>query len=119
MTPAAMAIYGLGMAREHAPAPGLGAVPVLWYTVAFNLSALLVSLTALGFNDEGVWPLWLPVASLALCAATGVICLFGAQTRSYGVGCLGGTALSIFVFVALFMIFFVTYFLVPGGHELS
>lgn len=114
-----MFAYGLRVAREHASAPALGAVPVLWYTVAFNLSALLVSLAALGFNDEAVWPLWLPVASLALGAATGVICLFGAQARSYGVGCLCGTAVSILVFVVLFVIFFVTYFIVPGGHELS
>jgi hypothetical protein len=32
---------------------------------------------------------------------------------------LGGTALSILVLLVLFVIFFVTYFIVPGGDELS
>ena len=97
----------------------LRTVPTLWYTVAFNLIALLVAVWGIGLNAEAVWPLWLPVTSLALCAATGIVCLFRGQTRPFGVGCLGGTAVSVLVFLALFAIFFVTYFIVPGGHELS
>ena len=94
-------------------------MPTLWYTVAFNLTALLVAALGIGFNDEAVWPLWVPVASLASCAVIGVVCLFRGQTRSFGVGCLGGTVVATLVYLVLFVIFFVTYFIVPGGHELS
>jgi len=107
------------MASDHASAPPLGAVPILWYTVAFNLSTLLISVVGIGFNDEAIWPLLLPVASLSVCALVGVVCLFGRQTRSFGVGCMGGTAVSVLMFLVLFATFFVTYFIVPGGHELS
>ena len=110
--------YGLRVTREQPPT-ALRAVPTLWYTVAFNLTALLVAVLGIGFDDEAVWPLWLPVASLASCAVIGVVCLFGEQTRSFGAGCLGGTAVATLVYLVLFMIFFVTYFIVPGGHELS
>jgi hypothetical protein len=111
--------YGRRVARDQPPVAALRAVPTLWYTVAFNLSALLIAVVGLGLDNEAVWPLWLPLASLALCVATGVGCLFGTQTRSFGAGCLAGTAVSILVFLVLFVIFFVTYFIVPGGHELS
>ncbi|HEY7044172.1 MAG TPA: hypothetical protein VH419_10935 [Nocardioidaceae bacterium] len=106
------------MARDQA-APALRAVTILWYTVAFNLAALLISVVGIGFDSGAAWPLWLPLASVSLCAMSGVFCLFGTQTRSFGAGCLGGTAVSILVFLVLFMIFFVTYFIVPGGHDLS
>jgi hypothetical protein len=105
-TVALMILYGLRVSSEHPPVAALGAVPTLWFTVAFNLTALLVAVVGTGLNDEAVWLLWLPVASLALCAVTGV-------------GCLGGTAVSVLVFLVLFVIFLVTYFIVPGGHELS
>ena len=110
-------IYGLRVTRE--PPAALGAVPTLWYTVAFNLTTLLVAVVGIGFNNEAMWPLWLPVASLASGAVIGVVYLFRGQTRSHGVGCLGGTAVSILVYLVLIVIFFVTYFIVPDGHELS
>jgi hypothetical protein len=39
--------------------------------------------------------------------------------RPFGVGCLGGTAVSALVYLVLLVIFVVTYFIVPGSHELS
>jgi hypothetical protein len=110
--------YGLLVTREHPPT-ALRAAPTLWYTVAFNLTALLVAVVGSWFNNEAVWPLWLPVASLASCAVNDVVCLFRTQARSFGVGCLGGTAVSTVVYLVLFVIFFVTYFIVPGDHEFS
>jgi hypothetical protein len=118
-TVAPMILYGLRVSSEHPPVAALGAVPTLWFTVAFNLTALLVAVVGIGLNDEAVWLLWLPIASLALSAVTGVVCLVRRQTRPFGGGCLGGTAVSVLVFLVLFVIFFVTYFIVPGGHELS
>jgi hypothetical protein len=52
--------YGLGMASDQASVAPLGAVPILWYTVAFNLTALLISVVGIGFNDEAIWPLESP-----------------------------------------------------------
>ena len=118
-TGAATILYGRRVSREQPPLTVLGAVPTLWYTVAFNLSVLLIAVVGVGLDNEAGWPLWLPLASLALCVVIGAGCVFRRRTRSFGAGCLGGTAVSILVFLVLFVIFFVTYFIVPGGHELS
>lgn len=95
----------------------LRAVPAMWFTVAFNLLALWVAVT-LVFLADAEPAAWLPVASLALGGAVGLVSVARPQTRRFGVGCLGGTAVSVVVFAVLLVIFFVSYF-VLGGHELS
>jgi hypothetical protein len=94
----------------------------LWLTVAFNVSALLVASVlagVVGRFDDLLWALWLPVASLALSAAAGMAALASPRTRRLSVGILGGAAASTVTYVVLLAILAVTYFLVPGGHELS
>ena len=95
------------------------AVPVLWLTVAANLATLMIAVALLGLDDDRTWVLWLPVASLALSGVVGTASLVRRRTRRLGVGCLAGTAVSVLAYVVLVGIFFVTYFIVPGGHELS
>ena len=78
-----------------------------------------MSTESLGSPDEALWPIWFPVVSLALSGVLGVVCVPHRETRPFGLGCLGGTAVKGLVYLVLFVIFFVTYFIVPGGHELS
>lgn len=93
------------------------AVPAFWFTLAFNVAALwfAVLLVALAHFEPGM-PL--PLAALALTGAVGLVALIRPQTRGFGVGCLSGAAASGVVFLALLVVFFITYF-VLGGHELS
>lgn len=107
------------MTAERFSTSALRAVPTLWSTVAFNLFVLLVAVIAVELSDDLAWCVWLPVASLALSGAVGFAHLLSARTRPFGVGCLGGTAVSALVFLVLAATFFVAYFVVPGGHELS
>lgn len=95
----------------------LRAAPALWFTLAFNLLALWVAVM-LVFLADAEPAAWLPAASLALGGVVGLVSMARPQTRRFGEGCLGGTAVSAVVFAALLAIFFVSYF-VLGGHELS
>lgn len=112
-------LYGLRVTSQQTPATPLHTVPTLWFTLAFNLFALLLAVVLVGLGDDVQWPLWLPVASLALSGVVGVASLARRQTRRFGAGCLGGTAVSALVYLVLFVVFLVTYFIVPGDHELS
>jgi hypothetical protein len=103
-------------------APARPTAPTLWLTVAFNISALLVASVLVGIVgrfDDLLWALWLPVASLALSTAAGMAALASPRTRRLSAGILGGAAASTLTYGLLLAILAVTYFLVPGGHELS
>jgi hypothetical protein len=105
---------------QQAPPARRRAPSTLWLTVAFNLFALLAAIVLVpSLGDDLEWCVGLPIASLALSGGTGVTCLLRERTRPFGVGCLAGTAVAILAFVVLFAVFFVTYFIVPGGHQLS
>ena len=106
------------MTSERPSVTALRAAPTLWYAVALNLAALLVTVIAVAFTGT-LWPVLILVVTLGSSAATGAVCLVRRETRPFGVGCLGGAAVSALVILVLFVIFFVTYFVVPGGHELS
>lgn len=106
------------MSSDQSRVTALGVAPKLWYVVALNLAALLIAVLAT-YLSRAPWPLWVPVVALVSSSATGAIFVFHKATRPFGIGCLSGTALSASVFLVLFLIFFVTYFVVPGGHELS
>jgi hypothetical protein len=105
------------MIEERIGMHSLRAVPTLWLTLAFNLLTLwcAVALAFLAHADPAVW---LPLASLVLCGAVGLVALARPQSRRFGVGCLGGTAVSLMVYAALLLVFFVCYFVI-GGNELS
>ncbi|MGY2703318.1 hypothetical protein [Nocardioides sp. HB32] len=107
------------MTSQPASGAWLRAAPTLWLTVAFNLFVLMVAVALIGLGDDPAGPLWLPTASLALSGVVGLGSLVRRRTRRFGVGCLAGTAVSGFAYFVLFVIFFVTYFIAPGGHELS
>jgi hypothetical protein len=112
-------LYGRGVTIERPLVAGPRALPALWLTVAFNLFALFVAVLVIALDSEVTWPIWLPVASLALSGCVAASCLVRQQTRRVGVGLLGGTGVAISAFLVLFVVFVVAYFIVPGGHELS
>jgi len=59
-----------------------------------------------------------PRCPLALSGAVGLASVARPQTRRFGAGCPGGTAVSVVVFAVLLAVSFVSYFML-GGHELS
>lgn len=91
--------------------------PALWWTVAFNLLALLlaVALFAADVTVEGFS--FAPLA-LAGTGMVGLVALARPRTRRLGLGCLVGTAVSAAIYALLLAVFFVTYFVI-GGNELS
>ncbi|WP_344734956.1 hypothetical protein [Nocardioides fonticola] len=94
-----------------------GIAQTMWFTIAVHLLALgiaVVMVFAVHLPRLG----WLPVVSLAVGGVVGSAALAGSDVRRFGVGCLLGTTVSVVVFAALLVLFFVQYFVI-GGHELS
>ena len=84
--------------------------------VALNLAALLIAVATYLSRARGrcgflLWP-WCR-------ARRRVPSSCSKATRPFGIGCLSGTALSASVFLVLFLIFFVTNFVVLVVDELS